>query len=82
MPNGEQNPKPDFYKLFLMVGEIKGTMSEMKDQLKSVTINHDKRINSLEDDTSNMKAKAGIIGGFVGFIVSIIGIAISYFKSN
>ena len=78
----EQNIKPDFQTLFIMVGEIKGTLAEVKEQVKTVTIGHDKRINCLESDTSKMKGQAGLIGGLVGFIVSIISIAIAFFKGN
>jgi hypothetical protein len=78
----ENNIKPDFQTLFIMVGEIKGTLAEVKDQLKTVTIGHDKRINCLESDTANMKGQAGVIGGVVSLIVSVISIAIAYFKGN
>lgn len=44
--------------------------------------NHENRINKVETDCDTMKGKAAIIGGAIGFVGSLIGFAIMYFKNR
>ena len=79
MPENNQQ-KPNFYSLYQTVGEIKGKVDAMDRKLDTATKNHEERINTLENENAIIKTKAGIVGGFFGFLTSIIVAAISWFK--
>ena len=79
----ETNQKPNFYDLYKTVGKIDGKIDGILDHLKRINgrlDNQDTRLNAVEKECDEMKGKAGMIGGFVGFLVSIIGWLISLFK--
>jgi len=71
-----------FYELGMMVGEIRGTLNEVKGKVDAVAKDHDERINCVERDVATMQGKATIVGGIAGFIMGVIGLIISYFKAN
>lgn len=77
----EKNPKPDFYSLYMLVGEMKGTMESMNKKLDKSIEESCKRICDCEikiEEHSKViattRGKISIIGGIWG---AISGIGIS-----
>jgi wobble nucleotide-excising tRNase len=78
-----ENPKPNFYELYLMVGEIRADIKAIKDlqcEIKSNITQHDKRIVCLEKETSEIKGKSIIIGASIGIIIAIANLLLNVFR--
>jgi hypothetical protein len=81
----QENQKPNFYELYLMVGEIKGRVEAIDNKLDSLNngiTGCEKRISDLEIQTSNIRTTAATIGGVFGFFVSCLGYLINFFSGK
>ncbi len=80
MPN--PTDKPNFQSLYYMTGEIRGEVKgiiERLDKINGRINNHGDRINQNENDVLIIKTKAGVWGGIMGFIISVIVSIIGFF---
>jgi hypothetical protein len=76
MENGNQ--KPNLYKLYQDIGEMKGVLTKIDERLTAVCENYESRLNEVESSVSNMKGKAVIISAVVGFVCSLILVVMSW----
>lgn len=65
--------------LYEKIGNIAGTQKMILDEMRigfnrinGTTKNHDKRINHLENDVSNIKGKAAILGAGAGIGIALL----------
>jgi len=75
--------KPSLETIFRAIGKLEGKVDGINarlDKTNGALSKHDDRINTLEDSVSNMKGKSVILGGIAGFVISIIAIAIGFFR--
>ena len=63
-------------------GKVDGINSRL-DKANGSLINHDKRINKVEDGAANISGKATVIGAIAGFLVSVVVVTYNFlFKSQ
>ena len=63
-------------EIMLALGELKGEMKGTRDDIKTALgkiEDHEKRISASEDTLDNIKLKIGLVGAFIGAVVSVLG---------
>lgn len=67
-------------QLYQTVGEIKGKVDAIDKKLDTIANNHEHRINAIEKSVDTFQGKAMGAGAVAGFIITIIGLMIAFFK--
>lgn len=81
--NGSQ--KPNFYSLYELVGEIKGTVQAIDKKVETIngTLRlHDNRIDALKERADKMEGRSAGIAAITSFLVAVAGALITIFKLN